>query len=378
MTAGGGAVTEAAVLGALRSVTDPDGGKDVVALGLVQDLRITDSEVTFTLAFTGQSPQTKVALHSGASKAVSQIPGVGRVSVKMGAGAAAPHAHAHGHGAQPARQAAAPGPAARSPEFIPEVKHTVAVSSGKGGVGKSTVAVNLALALSRGGAATGLVDVDVYGPDVPLMMGAKGRPGMFDNRIIPVEVHGVKIMSIGLLVDEREALVWRGPMIHSAVQQFLRDVAWGPLDYLVFDMPPGTGDAQLSLSQIIPLSGVVMVTTPQDVALLDVRKGLAMFRKLNVPILGVVENMSYFQAPDTGTRYAIFGEGGGARVAEEFGVPLLGQIPLEMETRRGGDAGVPIVVGQPDSTQAAAFRAIAVAVTDRVRALASLQLPKLG
>ena len=378
MTAGGGAVTEAAVLGALRSVTDPDGGKDVVALGLVQDLRITDGEVTFTLAFTGQSPQTKVALHSGASKAVSQIPGVGRVSVKMGAGAAAPHAHAHGHGAQPARPAAAPGPAARSPEFIPEVKHTVAVSSGKGGVGKSTVAVNLALALSRGGAATGLVDVDVYGPDVPLMMGAKGRPGMFDNRIIPVEVHGVKIMSIGLLVDEREALVWRGPMIHSAVQQFLRDVAWGALDYLVFDMPPGTGDAQLSLSQIIPLSGVVMVTTPQDVALLDVRKGLAMFRKLNVPILGVVENMSYFQAPDTGTRYAIFGEGGGARVAEEFGVPLLGQIPLEMETRRGGDAGVPIVVGQPDSAQAAAFRAIAVAVTDRVRALASLQLPKLG
>ena len=375
--AGGPAVTEAAVLGALRSVTEPDGGKDVVSLGLVQDLRITEGEVSFTLAFTGQTPQTKVALHSGASKAVGQIPGVGRVSVKMGSGAA-PHAHAHGHGAQPARPAPPPGPAARSPEFIPEVKHTVAVSSGKGGVGKSTVAVNLALALSRGGAATGLVDVDVYGPDVPLMMGAKGRPGMFDNRIIPVEVHGVKIMSIGLLVDEREALVWRGPMIHSAVQQFLRDVAWGPLDYLVFDMPPGTGDAQLSLSQIIPLSGVVMVTTPQDVALLDVRKGLAMFRKLNVPILGVVENMSYFVAPDTGARYPIFGEGGGARIAEEFGVPLLGQIPLEMETRRGGDAGIPIVVGQPDSSQAAAFRAIASAVTERVRALAGLQLPKLG
>jgi ATP-binding protein involved in chromosome partitioning len=374
---GGPGVTEAAVLGALRSVTDPDGGKDVVSLGLVQDLRITNGEVSFTLAFAGQSPQSKVALHSGASKAVGQIPGVGRVSVKMGGGAA-PHAHAHGPGAQPTRPAAPPGPPARSPEFIPEVKHTVAVSSGKGGVGKSTVAVNLALALSRAGSATGLVDVDVYGPDVPLMMGAKGRPGMFDNRIIPVEVHGVKIMSIGLLVDEREALVWRGPMIHSAVQQFLRDVAWGPLDYLVFDMPPGTGDAQLSLSQIIPLSGVVMVTTPQDVALLDVRKGLAMFRKLNVPILGVVENMSYFEAPDTGTRYAIFGEGGGARIAEEFGVPLLGQIPLEMETRRGGDAGIPIMVGQPDSSQAAAFRAIAVAVTERVRALASLQLPRLG
>jgi ATP-binding protein involved in chromosome partitioning len=378
MTPGDGpSVTEAAVLGALREVKDPDGGKDVVALGLVQDLRIAGSEVSFTLAFSGQSPQSKVALHSGASKAVGQLPGVGRVSVKMGAGAA-PHAHAHAHGAQPARPSAPAGPAARSPEFIPEVKHTVAVSSGKGGVGKSTVAVNLALALHQSGVSTGLVDVDVYGPDVPLMMGAKGRPGMFDNRIIPVEVHGVKIMSIGLLVDEREALVWRGPMIHSAVQQFLRDVAWGALDYLVFDMPPGTGDAQLSLSQIIPLSGVVMVTTPQDVALLDVRKGLAMFRKLNVPILGVVENMSYFEAPDTGTRYAIFGEGGGARVAEEFGVPLLGQVPLEMETRRGGDAGIPIVVGQPASSQAAAFRAIAAAVTERVRSLASLQLPKLG
>lgn len=374
---GGPAVTEAAVLGALRAVKDPDGGKDVVSLGLVQDLRITEGEVSFTLAFSGQSPQTKVALHSGASKAVGQIPGVGRVSVKMGAGAA-PHAHAHGHAAPPARPAAPPGPASRSPEFIPDVKHTVAVSSGKGGVGKSTVAVNLALALHQSGVSTGLVDVDVYGPDVPLMMGAKGRPGMFDNRIIPVEVHGVKIMSIGLLVDEKEALVWRGPMIHSAVQQFLRDVAWGALDYLVFDMPPGTGDAQLSLSQIIPLSGVVMVTTPQDVALLDVRKGMAMFRKLNVPILGVVENMSYFVAPDTGARYAIFGEGGGARVAEEFGVPLLGQVPLEMDTRRGGDAGIPIVVGQPDSSQAAAFRAIALAVTERVRALASLQLPKLG
>ena len=176
---------------------------------------------------------------------------------------------------------------------------------------------------------------------------------MFDNKIVPIVAHGIKIMSIGLLVAEREALVWRGPMIHSAVQQFLRDVWWGPLDYLIFDMPPGTGDAQLSLSQVVPLGGVVMVTTPQDVALLDVRKALAMFRKLNVPILGVVENMSYFLAPDTGARYAIFGEGGGAQVADEFGVPLLGRIPLEIETRKGGDAGVPITVGAPASGQAA-------------------------
>ena len=259
-----------------------------------------------------------------------------------------------------------------------DIRNVVAVASGKGGVGKSTVAVNLALALKQKGHAVGLVDVDVYGPDVPLMMGTKGRPAMFDNKILPIEAHGIKIMSIGLLVDAREALVWRGPMIHSAVQQFLRDVNWGPLDYLVFDMPPGTGDAQLSLSQVIPLGGVVMVTTPQEVALLDVRKALAMFRKLNVPILGIVENMSYFLAPDTGARYAIFGEGGGDRVAEEFGVPLLTRIPLEMETRKGGDTGVPIVVGQPSSAQAAAFLALASNVIERLDAVSALKLPTIG
>jgi len=367
------AVTERSVLDALRGIRDPDHGQDIVSMGLVKELHIQDAEVSFTLAFTGQAPATKAQLHSSASKAVSQLPGVSRVSVKIGSAAARPQAgpgqHGHAHGAAPGAQAA---------EFIPEVKHTIAVSSGKGGVGKSTVAVNLALALKQAGAQVGLVDVDVYGPDVPLMMGAKGRPGMFDNKIIPVEAHGIKIMSIGLLVAEREALVWRGPMIHSAVQQFLRDVNWGPLDYLVFDMPPGTGDAQLSLSQVVPLSGVVMVTTPQEVALLDVRKALGMFRKLNVPILGIVENMSYFIAPDTGRRYGIFGEGGGRRVADEFGVPLLGQIPLEMETREGGDAGIPITVGKPDSAQAQAFRAIARAAIARVEAVAALKLPSIG
>jgi ATP-binding protein involved in chromosome partitioning len=367
------APTERTVLEALREIRDPDRGQDIVSLGLVKELRIQDAEVSFTLAFAGQAPATKAQLHSSASRAVSQLPGVSRVSVKMGSAAARPqpapgHAgHAHG---QP------PAPAA--PDLIPDVKHTVAVSSGKGGVGKSTVAVNLALALKQSGRQVGLVDVDVYGPDVPLMMGAKGRPGMFDNKIIPVEAHGIKIMSIGLLVADREAVVWRGPMIHSAVQQFLRDVNWGPLDYLVFDMPPGTGDAQLSLSQVVPLSGVVMVTTPQEVALLDVRKALGMFRKLNVPILGIVENMSYFQAPDTGRRYAIFGEGGGQRVADEFGVPLLGRIPLEMETREGGDAGVPVTVGRPDAAQAQAFRTIAAAAAERVEAMAALKLPSIG
>src|SRR5437879_7035577 len=269
-------------------------------------------------------------------------------------------------------------PGAPGGEFIPEVKHTVAVSSGKGGVGKSTVAVNLALALKQRGHEVGLVDVDIYGPDVPLMMGAKGRPGMFENRIIPVEAHGIKIMSIGLLVAEREALVWRGPMIHSAVQQFLRDVLWGPLDYLVFDMPPGTGDAQLSPSQVIPLSGVVMVTTPQEVALLDVRKALGMFQKLNVPVLGVVENMSYFVAPDTGRRYDIFGEGGGRRLADEYGVPLLAQVPLDPATRLAGDEGSPIALRRPDSQQAKVFRDLALAVRSRLDELAALKpLPKL-
>jgi ATP-binding protein involved in chromosome partitioning len=361
-------VSEAAVLDALRAIRDPARGQDIVSLGMVQELQIQDSEVTFTLAFTDQPAAAKVELHSGASRAVSQVAGVSKVRVKMGSGGR-PAAAGHAHAAPPQPTAA---------EMIPDVKHTIAVSSGKGGVGKSTVAVNLALALKQTKAQVGLVDVDVYGPDVPLMMGTKGRPGMFDNKIIPVEAHGVKLMSIGLLVSEGEALVWRGPMIHSAVQQFLRDVSWGALDYLVFDMPPGTGDAQLSLSQIVPLTGVVMVTTPQEVALLDVRRALGMFRRLNVPILGVVENMSYFVAPDTGVRYPVFGEGGGQRIAQEFDVPLLGQIPLEMDIGKGGDAGVPIVAGQPESAQARAFRAIAQAVVARIDEVAVLKMPTIG
>jgi ATP-binding protein involved in chromosome partitioning len=258
------------------------------------------------------------------------------------------------------------------------VRHTVAVSSGKGGVGKSTVAVNLALALRQSGATVGIIDSDVYGPDVPLMLGAKGRPGMFDNRILPVEVHGLKMMSIGLLVNEREPLVWRGPMIHSFIQQMLKDVMWGALDYLVFDMPPGTGDAQLSLSQIVPLGGVVMVTTPQDVALLDVRKAIGMFQRLNVPILGIVENMSTFACPHCGQHTAIFGETGGQRVAEEYGAPLLARLPLDPETRVGGDQGTPITVRRPDSPQARAFRDLAAAVQMRLDEVdASGSLPKI-
>jgi ATP-binding protein involved in chromosome partitioning len=371
--------SEQDVLDALRGIKDPESQKDIVALGLVRDLAIEGGDVSFTLAFGTQPAQTKVMIHSMANKLVGRLPGVARVSAKIGGAGAPAHQHQHGGPGQAHGAPQAAAPAQRPPDLIPDVKHTIAVSSGKGGVGKSTVAVNLALALQGTGASVGIIDADVYGPDLPLMLGTRGRPGMFDNRILPVEAHGLKVMSIGLLVGDREAIVWRGPMIHSFIQQMLRDVLWGPLDYLVFDMPPGTGDAQLSLSQVIPLAGVVMVTTPQEVALLDVRKAIAMFQRLNVPMLGVVENMSYFVAPDTGTRYAIFGEGGGQKVADEYGIPLLGQLPLDPDTRKGGDEGAPITVRRPDSPQATAFREIARRVIERLGATASLRpLPTIS
>jgi ATP-binding protein involved in chromosome partitioning len=358
-------VTEDAVLSALRTVKDPDQQQDIVSLGLVRDLVVDGSQVSLTLAFTSQPPATKAELHHLTRRLLAQLPGVSGVSVKMGTAREAAVAH------PPAAPSAAAAP------LIPEVEHTIAVSSGKGGVGKSTVAVNLAVALRLTGAAVGIADADVYGPDVPLMLGARGKPGMFENRIIPVETHGIKMMSIGLLVPEKEALIWRGPMLHSFIQQMLRDVNWGPLDYLIFDMPPGTGDAQLSLSQVLPLTGAVMVTTPQAVALLDVRKALGMFRKLNVPLLGIVENMSVFVCPHCGERTNIFGSTGGRRIAEEYDIPLLAQIPLDPETRIGGDEGAPITVRRPDSPQAAAFRQLAEAVVARV-GLVSRRLPTIS
>ena len=369
-------VTPENVLTALRGVKDPQTQQDIVALGIVRDLAVEGDRVAFSLAFTSQPPQSRVTMHSMATKLVGQIPGVRDVQVRMGPGGAqaAGHAHApghsHGHETAAAPQGA-PRPAP-SPDLIPGVRHTIAVSSGKGGVGKSTVAVNLAAALRSTGATVGIIDADVYGPDVPMMLGARGKPGMFDNRIIPVEAHGIKMMSIGLLVAEREALVWRGPMIHSFIQQMLKDVSWGPLDYLVFDMPPGTGDAQLSLSQVIPLSGVVMVTTPQDVALLDVRKALGMFQRLNVPIIGIVENMSVFVCPHCHERTNIFGDAGGTRIAGEYGAPLLARIPLEPETRVAGDEGTPITLRSPDGPQAKAFVDLARAVERRLEELGPL------
>ena len=365
-----------AVLAALRGVKDPETQQDVVSLGLVRDLAVQGDHVSLTLAFTNQPTPSRIAMHSMATRLVGQLPGVRNVQVRMGSAANAERrGHDHDHAGHAPAQPQAPGPGGRpapSPDLIPEVRHTIAVSSGKGGVGKSTVAVNLAVALRATGAQVGIIDADVYGPDVPMMLGARGRPGMFENKIIPVEAHGVRMMSIGLLVQEREALVWRGPMIHSFIQQMLRDVNWGPLDYLVFDMPPGTGDAQLSLSQVIPLSGVVMVTTPQDVALLDVRKALGMFQRLNVPILGVVENMSGFVCPHCHERTNVFGDAGGTKIAEEYGVPLLARIPLEPETRVAGDEGTPITVRRPDSTQAQAFKSLARDVSRRLEELGPL------
>jgi ATP-binding protein involved in chromosome partitioning len=364
-------VTEESVLSVLRAVKDPDTGTDVVSLGLVKGLTVDGGKVAFTLEFTTQSALAKVEMHSQARKAVAALPGVSEARVAMAAPRPRPAAqqgHAHGgapHGEPPA-------------DLVPDVKHTIAVSSGKGGVGKSTVAVNLALALREEGATVGLVDADVYGPNIPLMMGARGRPGMFNNRIIPVQAYDVKIMSIGFFIKEGDPVVWRGPMIHTAIQQFLKDVEWGELDYLFFDMPPGTGDAQLSLSQVLPLTGAVMVTTPQDVSLLDVRKGLAMFRKMNVPILGIVENMAGFECPHCHEVTPIFGEGGGARLAKEFGVPMLGTIPLDPQTRVGGDTGEPIVVARPASAQAQAFRRAARMMVGRVAAGSGPRLPTIS
>jgi ATP-binding protein involved in chromosome partitioning len=363
----GGGLTKETVLAALRGVMDPNVGKDIVTLGLIEGLTIEEGHVSFTLQFTGdQPPLARAELHSRARKAVQALPGVSDVKAAMGSRPAGGHAAGHG----PGRNAA---PTAE--ELIPEVKHTIAVSSGKGGVGKSTVAVNLALALHGDGAEVGIVDVDVYGPNVPLMIGARGRPAMVANRIVPVQAYGVKVMSIGFFVKEGDPVIWRGPMIHSAVQQFLKDVEWGPLDYLIFDMPPGTGDAQLSLSQTLPLSGAIMVTTPQEVSLLDVRKGLQMFRKMNVPVLGIVENMAGFACPHCGHTTAIFGEGGGQKLAHEFDVPVLGSIPIDPETRVGGDTGEPIVVARPASPQADAFRRVAAGVRERLVEAAAPRLP---
>ncbi len=245
---------------------------------------------------------------------------------------------------------------------IPGVKHVIAVSSGKGGVGKSTVTVNIAVALTLAGQRVGLMDADIYGPNIPTMMGVTQPPEKDEKKIIPAEGHGVKVMSMGFFVPEETPVVWRGPMVHSAIQQFFRDVVWGELDYLLIDLPPGTGDVQLTLAQLVPLTGAITVTTPQEVALQDVRKGIVMFQKVNVPLLGVIENMSFYVCGHCGERTEIFSHGGGVEAAKKFGIPFLGGIPLDPEIRRGGDTGKPIVIADPSSSQTEAFKKIAAAL----------------
>ena len=265
-------------------------------------------------------------------------------------------------------QAQQPMPGQKSAEdkLLPGVKHVVAVSSGKGGVGKSTVSANLAVSLAKSGAKIGLMDADIYGPNIPMMMGVSEAGGKEGEKILPAEAHGVKVISMGFFVPEETAVVWRGPMVHTAIQQFFRDVLWGELDYLLIDLPPGAGDAQLSISQIVPMAGAVTVTTPQDVALYDVNKGIRMFQKVNVPLLGIIENMSFFVCGHCGERTEIFSFAGGEQAAKKFEIPFLGRIPLDPAIRESGDAGTPIVVANPDSPQSKAFGEIALAFRSQV------------
>src|SRR5258707_148455 len=341
-------LNENVVLDALRQIKDPDLHKDIVTLGFIKDLKIDNGDVSFRIVLTTPACPVKSEMEAAAYELVASINGVRSVKVTMDA--EVPKGRGLGDKVS-----------------VPGVKNIVAVSSGKGGVGKSTVAVNLAVSLALDGAKVGLMDADVYGPNVPIMLGAgDARPEIDVNKLIPVEAYGVKLISMAVLQPGDKPLIVRGPILHGLVKQFLTDVKWGELDYLIVDMPPGTGDVQLSLAQLVPVQGAVLVTTPQEVALIDVRRALRMFETVAVPVLGIIENMSYFIAPDTGTRYNIFGEGGGARVAGEYGVPFLGSVPMGIEVREGGDTGVPVVVGRPESPQAQAFRKVAEEVARQV------------
>ena len=307
----------------------------------MKNLRVNGRDIGFTLQLTTPACPVRDQFKLDCEKALrNNIEGVGKVDIEMTS-----HVVSHSNQTKDA--------------IIPGVKNTIAVASGKGGVGKSTVAVNLAVSLARDGAKVGLVDADIYGPSIPLMFGTNERPKVFENKLIPLEKYGVKIMSIGFLVDPMQAVIWRGPMASGAIKQFMGDVAWGDLDYLVFDLPPGTGDIQLTLVQTIPLTGAVIVTTPQDVALADARKGLVMFNKVNVPVMGIVENMSFYVCSHCGHREDIFDSGGGGRTATELGVPLLGEIPISTSIRVGGDRGKPIVVADESSPHAQTIRRIA-------------------
>ncbi|MGD1700070.1 Mrp/NBP35 family ATP-binding protein [Dapis sp. BLCC M229] len=345
------------ILDVLRPVEDPELRKSLVELNMIRNINVVDGQVKFTLVLTTPACPLREFIVEDCQKAVKQLPGVEEVIVDVTA--------------ETPQQKAIP-----DRQGIGGVKNIIAISSGKGGVGKSTVAVNVAVALAQMGAKVGLIDADIYGPNDPTMLGLADaqvmvQQGESGEVLEPAFNHGVKLVSMAFLIDKDQPVIWRGPMLNGIIRQFLYQVQWGELDYLLVDLPPGTGDAQLTLAQAVPMSGVVIVTTPQTVALLDSRKGLKMFQQLGVSVLGIVENMSYFVPPDMPEKkYDIFGSGGGERTAQELGVPLLGGVPLEMPVREGGDSGIPIVVGDPGSVSAQELRAIAQKIAARVSVVA--------
>ncbi len=360
-------ITETAIREVLDTVIDPVTGRSVAALGMVSGIATRAGHVAVTLEVDPARGTALEPLRQACEQAIRAMPGVLSATAVMTAERAAPSPppppagqHSHSHGAPPGKTTPGKTTGGGGRIDVPGVKHIIAVASGKGGVGKSTTAVNLALGLAANGLTTGLLDADIYGPSMPRMLGVTEKPESADGKMLkPIEKYGLKTMSIGYIVNEDTPMIWRGPMVSSALEQMLRDVQWGELDVLVVDMPPGTGDAQLTLAQRVALAGAVIVSTPQDIALVDARKGLNMFRKVAVPVLGIVENMSYFLCPHCGERSEIFGHGGAREEADKLGVPFLGEIPLHLDIRTTSDSGHPIVVSKPDSGHAQAYKNIA-------------------
>jgi ATP-binding protein involved in chromosome partitioning len=353
------AVTERQILDALGRIADPDRGADIVSLGMVSGVVIRDGNVAFAIEVEQERGPRLEPLRKAAEKAVETLPGVLSVTAVLTAQAAPRGRNAP----QPARPAGVRGQRG----LVPGIAAIVAVASGKGGVGKSTVAANLALGLRANGLNVGVLDADIYGPSMPRMLGISGRPRSRDGKILlPMENYGLKCMSMGFLVPEDTPMIWRGPMVMSALQQMLREVEWGELDIMIVDMPPGTGDAQLTMAQQVPLAGAVIVSTPQDIALLDARKGLNMFKQVEVPVLGIVENMSYFLCPHCGGRSEIFSHGGARLEAERLGTEFLGEVPLDVRIRETSDGGTPITVSEPDNPHALVFRHMAARIWEKV------------
>ncbi len=348
-------ITETLVREKLASVKYPGFSRDIISFGLLKSVRVEGADVVVQMSLATNDPRVPQTIKEESEAALAQLPGIGKATVRIDIQAPA--------------QTAAPGGAPMAAAAIEGIRHVIAVASGKGGVGKSTVAANLAVALQKSGAAVGLCDCDLYGPSIGLMFGSNERPmATEDNRILPIERADLKLMSMGFLLDDAAPAILRGPMVTKYTQQFLRQVEWGHLDFLVLDLPPGTGDIQLTIVQTVALAGVVIVTTPQEVALIDARKAATMFQKVNVPVLGLIENMSYFLCPSDGQRYDIFGNGGGEREAARLKVPLLGQIPIDIPTREAGDRGLPVTAADAANPVAREFMKIARALTEKLTA----------